>query len=134
MAFDPDVFLLEEYKALRKEIEIFLAESRSLERYTIFALAILWGWLITHQIDNKAVWALPVVITSASALRRMATSRHYGELRRYIATIEDKYHIKGWENRKPVPWNIGFTENLISLVLLVVSIAALVLRTKLIHK
>jgi hypothetical protein len=39
MAADQDDFRLEEYKALRKEVEIYLQESRALERYVVVAVA-----------------------------------------------------------------------------------------------
>ncbi len=34
---DDQTFRLEEYKSLRKEVELYLAESRSQERYTVIA-------------------------------------------------------------------------------------------------
>ena len=92
-------FQIEEYKALRREIEIYLHESRFQERYTIVASGLIWAWLITHRIDNGWVWSLPVWIALASSIRRLAITGHFNVMREYLKGVENFYGVKGWEHR-----------------------------------
>jgi hypothetical protein len=45
---DDKTFLLEEYRSLRKEIELYLTKSRSQERYTLIAVGAIRGWLVVE--------------------------------------------------------------------------------------
>jgi hypothetical protein len=97
MLTSSETFRLAEYKALRKEIEIYLSESRSLERYTIIAVGAIWGWLITNHNDNLMVWTIPVVLTVLAVGRRIGMNEHFKKLGAYIAEIESKFGVTGWE-------------------------------------
>lgn len=126
-------FHIEEYKALRREIEIYLHESRFQERYTIVASGLIWAWLITHRIDNGWVWSLPVWIALASSIRRLAITGHFNVMREYLKGVENFYGVKGWEHRNE-NWNqnIAYSELIISAILFVLSFAAWYWRAKLI--
>jgi hypothetical protein len=135
-AMDPrETFFLDEYTALRKEIEIFLSEARSLERYTIIACGLIWGWLITNRNSNWVLWSIPAALTAVSFIRGLAVRRHFADLKRYIKKTEDHFDVKGWEHRPP-SWlhlSIGVTELLISSLLFVLSVLGFLYRAHLIH-
>lgn len=56
-------FLIEEFKALRSEIELYLAEIRRLERNTIIAVGTIWAWLLHERVTDARVWSIPIVLT-----------------------------------------------------------------------
>jgi hypothetical protein len=162
MPFSSETFLLEEYKALRKEVEIYLLESRSLERYTIIAVGIIWGWLINTHNHNRMVWAIPVVLTALATVRRFAIDRHFNRLRDYIVKTEADFQVNGWEHgwkheegpeeghgwklwwkhwkhwwRRAVKnrqWNIADSEKVVSFILVALSIIGFFLRAALTQK
>jgi hypothetical protein len=96
-----DAFFLSEYACLRKEIELLLDDYRSLERYAVVAIGVTWGWLI----DKKTpVWTftIPCLFAILGAVRAYGIHKAFGELRRYVRTIEAAFLTKdgplGWEH------------------------------------
>ena len=77
---DDQVFRLEEYKSLRKEVEIYLTESRSQERYTLIAVGAIWAWLIVNHLHTGLLWFVPVMLTLATSIRMGAILLHFDHL------------------------------------------------------
>jgi hypothetical protein len=95
---DQQEFRLEEYKALRKEIDQHMTESRTEERYAIISAGITWGWLILNRKTNGLLWAVPVLLTAAITYRTEAMSGHIREIGNYIRKLEVAFDAKGWEH------------------------------------
>jgi hypothetical protein len=64
-------FLIEEYKALRKEIELYITEARALERYRIIAIGAVWGWLSANRIEHLVAWTIPLILTIGVGFRSL---------------------------------------------------------------
>jgi hypothetical protein len=121
---DAKNFRLQEYQALRKEIEIYLTEVRSQERYTLIAVGVIWAWLIANRIDNALPWVIPIVLTAVSALRMIAIGRHFKNLGTYIRTLETAFGVEGWQHQKRLP-TVGVVAVIASMALFVVSLIGL---------
>jgi hypothetical protein len=91
------VFQLEEYRALRKEIEFYIAEFRSQERSVVIADGVIWGWLISHGMWNYLAWSMPVILTAAAAIRSHLLSQHMRVISNYIEHLERSFGVDGWE-------------------------------------
>ena len=74
---DDQTFRLEEYKSLRKEIELYLTESRSQERYTLIAVGAIWAWLVINRLTSGLLWSVPIVLTVATSIRMIAILLHF---------------------------------------------------------
>jgi hypothetical protein len=96
---DERTFLLEEFKALRSEIELYLAEIRGLERNTIIAVGAIWAWLIHERVTDPLAWSIPVTLTLVIALRLIAVGLHFNDVRSRIKQIEKSFKVEGWEHR-----------------------------------
>jgi hypothetical protein len=116
-------FRLEEYRSLRKEIELYLAESRSQERYTLIAVGVIWGWLITNHLTNPLLWAAPVVLTLATSVRMAAIMKHFGNTRDYIKTTEASFGVRGWDHQEK-SWTLGLAFIVLNIALLMLAIVA----------
>ena len=91
-------FHLEEYKALRKEIEFYIAEFRSQERSVVVAVGVIWGWLVTRGEGGLLPWSIPIILTVAAAYRAHVLNKHMRLLSGYIESIEDSFGVSGWEH------------------------------------
>jgi hypothetical protein len=127
---DERTFQLAEYNALRKEVEIYLQESRSQERYTLIAVGAIWAWLVVNHLTSKLLWLIPVLLTAATTLRMGAILLHFGNLKRYISRLESKFESPGWEHVKK-GWTLGAAYVVVDVVLLAITIIGLVLRESL---
>jgi hypothetical protein len=96
---DQQAFQLEEYRALRKEIDQHMAESRIEERYAVISSGITWGWLIMNHKTNGLLWAVPVFLTAAITYRTNAMSQHIIQLGTYIRRLEEAFQAPGWEHQ-----------------------------------
>jgi hypothetical protein len=96
---DRHTFLIEEFKALRSEIELYLAEIRGLERNTIIAVGTIWAWLLHERVTDARVLSIPIVLTLIVALRIIAVSLHFNSTRARIKQIEEAFDVEGWEQR-----------------------------------
>ena len=79
-------FLLEEYKALRRETELYISEIRSQERYVVVSISAVWYWLIHEHKSNGLLWSIPILVCVASGLRMIGVDRHFRCLSPYIQT------------------------------------------------
>jgi hypothetical protein len=116
----PETFHLEEFRALRGEIEFYLTESRSQERYTLIALGAIWGWLILNHFQDRFLWFIPVVLTIATTVRMVAMLGHFNNLGDYIKTIEHKFGTQGWECKRK-RWTLGASYVVLDISLLIIS-------------
>ena len=96
---DRHTFMLEEFKALRSEIELYLTEVRGLERNTIIAVGAIWAWLIHERVIDIWAWSIPIALTLVVAVRVAAVSIHFNSTRSRIRVIEDEFKVLGWEHR-----------------------------------
>ncbi len=120
---DDQTFRLEEYKSLRKEIELYLTESRSQERYTLIAVGAIWAWLMINRLTSGLLWSVPIILTVAASIRMIAILQHFTHMGEYIKALEGKFTVRGWEH-KPKGWTLGAANMLLSLALLVLAIVA----------
>jgi hypothetical protein len=127
---DDQIFRLEEYRALRKEIELYLTESRSQERYTLIAVGVIWGWLITNHLTHGLLWFVPIALTLATSLRMAAILKHFGIIRGYIMQLEDKFGVNGWDHREK-SWTLGLAFIVVDVALFVLAAVAFYYRCKL---
>jgi hypothetical protein len=94
-------FRLEEYKALRKEIEIYVQESRALERYAIIGVGAIWVWLIANKVHDWVPWLIPLLLTLAVAARGFSVLSQCRQLGSYLADVEKYFGVMGWERTRP---------------------------------
>jgi hypothetical protein len=120
---DKRSFQIEEYRALRKEIDQHMIESRAEERYAIIAAGITWGWLIFNHKTNGLLWAVPVLLTAAIVFRTEAMSKHIHEIGQYLKTLEEAFQAPGWEHKK-IPRNVTRINRVITIGFLVLAVIA----------
>ena len=99
---DSNAAPLEEYKALRREIEEFLKQIAATETYAIGGIAATWAWLATHsQAFDKLyfdlAWGIPFLIALLGAARSWSLYRHVTIIGEYLKEQADKLGM-GWEN------------------------------------
>ena len=92
------IYQIEEYRALRKEIEYYIAEFRSQERNVVIAVGVIWGWLIGNHQWHYLPWLVPVLLCGAASIRSNVLNKHMGVISRYIASLEDSFGVGGWEH------------------------------------
>ena len=102
-AKDTKAFHEKEYEALRREIELDIKETRSLERNALLANAAIFTWLATTGKEFLGHWWLPwlpVVISGLAAFRSFALLSRMMELGDYIAKLECTFGSLGWERER----------------------------------
>ena len=96
-------FHLEEYKSLRKQLELTLEEIATLARYSVFASAAVLSWLLSIKLPPvdpmlfRWAWWIPFAICSFAGFRVMALGLHIGQFARYIRQLEVAFQTQGWE-------------------------------------
>ena len=96
---DKRTFQLEEYKALRKEIEMHLSDVRLAERYALIGSGLTWGWLIRNSIDSSLLWLVPPLLFAFLIVRLNTTRLAISRLSKYIASVQTELGIPGnWES------------------------------------
>jgi len=118
-----DLFLLEEYKALREEIIVKLKQQFIIQKWICVAIAIIYAAAFTAEQTAKAEWArwvlaawfVPPIITAAAFAYYCGNDRVLWQLSQYIQQIEARFckafEPKGWETflghkDKRFPWGI----------------------------
>lgn len=129
---DPHVFWIEEYKALRAEIDYYIAELRSQERYAVIAAGFVWSWLITNGRREVFLWSAPVLLMVAIVVRSYGMSEHIKVISRHIKRIEQNFDVKGWEHQYH-SGALGFTTLTLSYALLALSLVGLIFHSSLIY-
>jgi hypothetical protein len=91
-------YQLEEYRALRSEIEYYIGEFRSQERNVVIAVGVIWGWLISNHQWHYLPWLVPVILCAAASIRSHVLNKHMSVISNYIASLEDSFGVNGWEH------------------------------------
>lgn len=95
-------FVLEEYKALRVEIDNIQKQGYAMETALILGIAGFVSFASSAKIADSLIWYLPFVITLLFTAKKWLLSQRMTELGEYITRIEDKLkfaNIIGWEHR-----------------------------------
>lgn len=129
---DPHDFWIEEYKALRSEIDYYIGELRSQERYAVIAAGFVWSWLITNNRHEVFLWSAPVLLMIAIVVRSYGMSEHIKVISKHIKLIEETFNVTGWEHQKH-SGALGFTTLTLSYALLILSVVGLIFHSSLIY-
>ena len=101
MPADED-FQLEQFRALKAEIAANTAEIRSLQRYALVTVAVVWSWIAT----NPAPWwvaFLPLIFVLLGVLHTLRVLEETGDMGLFIGGAIEPYFEKtstellGWE-------------------------------------
>jgi hypothetical protein len=104
------LFHIEEFKALRAEIDQRIASMRTLEREAVLGAFAIYAWLATQSsiesfyLPLAASW-LPVLLAIVTNMRREAERQQIDRLGLYIRMIEEEFasaRIQGWERQSRV--------------------------------
>jgi hypothetical protein len=95
-------YLIAEFKALRKEIEIAIQHLHSLFRFTLLACGGIWTWLLSRlgELPSKHVVWIPVAIVLFFFLRSITVNIDMKKVGNYLARVERGMHLPpglGWE-------------------------------------
>lgn len=101
---DQQAFLVAEFDALRREIELEIKELRELLRYAIVSSGAIWAWLLSQsqsklsQLGCFLPFALSVLLLGQALLVR----KKIFDLGAYVQRIEQAFHLPdrlGWETQ-----------------------------------
>jgi hypothetical protein len=101
---DPQVFLTQEFNALRKEIELEIKELREYLRYAIIASGAIWAWFLSHsqpQIPQLARF-LPLALSALLFGQTIVVRKKVYKIGSYITKIEGAFPLPaglGWETQ-----------------------------------
>jgi hypothetical protein len=123
-------FRLEEFKALRAEIDFYIAEFRIQERNAIIAVGFIWAWLIGNHRTHPLLWAAPMILVLAIIVRSYAMGAHIKVISEYIATTEKAFGAMGWE-QTPHSKGLGIAHNALTWSLFLLTLLGLVMRSRL---
>lgn len=110
-AFQPSAtgleqFHIEEFKALRHEIDEKIREIVTVQTHLVIAVALIWTYLFDHhQLRESLLWYLPALLSFLSALRTWMLAHAILRIGGYIAEIEEVFAVGslGWERRVRSP-------------------------------
>src|SRR5713226_2321001 len=97
MPVEASDFHLEEYKALRKEIEWLLQDYRSLERNIAVVCGGLLAWLFEHQQSSQRwtpqdlAWIIPFLFAGLGSVRAWGIFQAFDVYHEYIVKIEEAF-------------------------------------------
>lgn len=104
-------FLVEEFKALRSQIELYITQIHALERWALIFSGGVWGWLSGRTTSLETPWLayfIPTLLTTAFAFRAIGLHKANLNTGAYIKQIEKDMLTDGrlgWEQyvsqRKP---------------------------------
>jgi hypothetical protein len=103
-ATDPQAFLIQEFNALRKEIEMEIKQLRDYLQYAILASGGIWAWFLSHsqlQIIQTAYF-LPFALSLLLCAQTIVLRKKIFKLGSYIAAIECRFNLPdglGWETQ-----------------------------------
>ena len=94
---------MEQFRAVRKEIADNTAEIRSLQRYALVTVAVVWSWLATNPAPKWAAF-LPLVFVVLGTLHTWRVLRETGDMGLFIGGAIEPYFAApataerfGWE-------------------------------------
>lgn len=129
---DALVFQLEEYKALRTEIDFYIAEFRLQERNVVIAVGAIWSWLIGGHRDQLTPWLLPIILIVGVIFRSWAMSKHMRTMSGRIKDIEKAFGVVGWESQLVQSKAVGYANSALTWALLVLAVVGLWFRSHLV--
>lgn len=134
-----ETFVVAEYDALRREIELQIAERRKAENQILIAIAAVYAWVLTrdHPLDPilfRVALALPAGLACLGFLRWMGIQLRTMTIGEYLHRVEAELSPEGfgWErflgehrSAKPLRGRFeGWSEFLIWVLLITGTIAA----------
>ncbi len=125
-------FQLEEFKELRAEIDLYIAEFRTQERNAIIAVGFIWAWLIGNHKTHPLLWAAPMILVLAIIVRSYAMGAHIKVISRYIETTERSFGVKGWE-QTPHSKGLGIAHNALTWSLFLLTVLGLAMHSRLVQ-
>lgn len=99
-------FQLEQYRAMRKEIDNNIAEVRLLQRYSLIAVAVVWSWIATNS-SIAPDWAAftPLIFVALGSSHTWSVLGETRDAGLFIATTTERFFCSdssvkafGWEN------------------------------------
>lgn len=99
-------FILEEFNAMRREIDLQIEARRKIEISGAAASAAIVIWLLANKsyidaIENQVVWSIPFLLSLLMSLKAFGILKRTIEIAEYIKLIE-KAII---QNRAPYGWH-----------------------------
>lgn len=108
MPIEASDFHLEEYKALRKEIEWLLQDYRALERNIAVVCGGLLTWLFAQKHScqewspQDLAWIIPFLFAGLGSVRAWGIFKAFDVYHEYIVKIEEAFsagmNLGGWEH------------------------------------
>lgn len=103
---EPQAFLVAEFDALRREIELKIKETREFLRYAILSSGAIWAWLLSQpdsRISNGSyAYFIPAALSLLLFGETVALQKNIGGLAKYIRRIEASFALPeglGWETQ-----------------------------------
>jgi len=99
-----ETFLIEEYKALRSEIEFLSSHSRVLESSIVLGTAAIYAWVAKERPADieKFIWWVPVILSVLGSIREYGHKVRTFQIAEYIRQIEEYFQKdatpSGWEH------------------------------------
>lgn len=95
-------FVLEEYRALRKEIELRITAAERVETITVVAIALTYGWVFAKgdTLLGQPAWFIPFGLASLGAVRCFGLVQWMWGIGQYVKVIERTIYESqplGWE-------------------------------------
>lgn len=98
----PD-FLLQEYEAIRREMDQAVTETRTLERYALVAVGGIWSWIVAKgEPQYDALKWLPALLVVFLAFRALVLTKHVDFIANYLTEVEKSFALPerlGFETR-----------------------------------
>jgi hypothetical protein len=101
---DPNTqqYLLAEFEALRREMDVEIVAVRDIITYVIFLSGVFWSWLFSKEKKEppKGVEYIAPLLTILLCIRAFTLSLQIGRIGEYIRLLESKLTLPpglGWE-------------------------------------
>jgi hypothetical protein len=107
---ETNLFLIEQYKALRTEIDYTMVHSRQLIFGSVAACGALWSFIIINcTINNSVIYWVPSIIAVFSCLYSLALRNNLKKIGEFLISTEkellkDKSTKLGWESHIKQNW------------------------------
>lgn len=104
---------LEEYKTLRKKIDLTMSDVSTTERWVMVGIVSVWTWLVTNPKtlgtgQARLAWWIPVFLAVVGTAQTRALRRHINLLCDYLRSeLEERLGLRWqqWYENRP---GIGF--------------------------
>jgi hypothetical protein len=101
---EPQAFIIAEYSALRREIELEIKEIGEYLRYAVVSSGAIWAWLLLKSQPqiSRIGCMLPFVLSTLLLVQTVVLRKKIFILAKYIARIEQSFDLPdglGWETQ-----------------------------------